>query len=117
MSAPATNIVKRLDHVFDKDTRTWSYRDTKDEPTPRVYAGGRTPDGSDSWKECCFVVVREIPADPDSADAPDVVVTIKSPHLRAACKHAIGDAAQLGSWMVEPLEVREWLSWRVNDQY
>ena len=103
--------------MFDKDTRTWSYRDTKDESTPLVYAGGRRPDGSDSWKECCFVIVRGIPADPDSVDEPDVVVTIKSPHLRAACKHAIGDAAQLGSWMVEPLEVREWLSWRVNDQY
>ena len=117
MSVPAPTIVKRLDHVFDKDTRTWSYRDTKGEPSPRVYAGGHTSDGSDSWKECCFVVVREIPADPDSADAPDVVVTIKSPPLRAACKHAIGEAAQMGSWTVEPLEVTDILCCHRHIQY
>lgn len=98
-------VIKRLDHVFDKDTRTWSYRDTKGESTPPVLPGGKTPDGADVWKECCFVVVREMPADPDSTDEPDVVVTIKGAHLRATCKRVIGEVANMGSWSIEPLEV------------
>ena len=98
-------VVKRLDRVFDKDTRIWTYRETKGEPVPLVLPGGKNPDGTDVWKECCFVVVREMPADPDSTDEPDVAVTIKSPHLRAVCKRVIGDVAKMGSWSIEPLEV------------
>ena len=106
MPSSAT-VVKCIDLVFDKDTRTWLYRDTAHEPSPLVLPGGKTPDGTDVWKDCCFMVVREVPADPDSTEEPYVVVTIKSPHLRAVCRCIIGQVANMarGSWSIDPLEV------------
>ena len=81
MPASAT-VAKRLDHIFDKDTETWLYRDTAHEPSPLVLPGGKIPDGTDVWKDCCFVVVREVPVDPDSIEEPHVNVTIKTSHLQ-----------------------------------
>ena len=104
MPASAT-VAKRLDHIFDKDTETWLYRDTAHEPSPLVLPGGKIPDGTDVWKDCCFVVVREVPVDPDSIEEPHVNVTIKTSHLRAVLKCIIGRVANMGSWSIDPLKV------------
>ncbi|KAH9931585.1 P-loop containing nucleoside triphosphate hydrolase protein [Fomitopsis serialis] len=97
--------VKRVDHVFNMQTRAWTYKDTKVKSASQVLTGGKTSDGSDVWQSFCFVVVRNIPPeDSPPGVEPTVALTIKSPYLRTACQDVIGDIPGL-SWTVDPLEL------------
>ena len=98
--------VKRVDHVYDTSTHTWKYEDTRVDADAQILRGGKKSDGSDVWQSFCFVIVRKIPP-PDSSLGvePTVAITVKSPHLRKACKDVIGDIP-LFSWTIDPLEVR-----------
>ncbi|KAH9834771.1 P-loop containing nucleoside triphosphate hydrolase protein [Rhodofomes roseus] len=104
MSEPPLQV-KRVDHVYNVQTRTWAYEDTKAQIQPQVLSGGKMADGSDAWQSYCFVVVRKIPP-PNSAPGlePTVVVSIKSPYLLAACKNVVGTVPTI-SWTVDPLEL------------
>lgn len=102
----STLQVKRVDHVFDIHTHTWSYEDTKVDADSQILRGGKKSDGSDVWQSFCFVIVRKIPPQGTLPGMePTVAITVKSPHLRTLCKNVIGDIPSL-SWTVDPLKVR-----------
>jgi len=103
MSQP-TFQVKRVDHVYNMQTRMWTYEDTKVLDEPQILHGGKMSDGSDAWQSYCFVVVRKIPPQTAPGTEPTVSLTIKSPYLITACKNVIGAVATM-SWTVDPLEL------------
>ena len=94
--------VKRVDRVFDVQTHTWKYEDTKVDTDVQVLPGGKKLDGVDVWESFCFVIVRQIL--PVNGVEPTVAITIKNTHLRRVCQDVIGDIPSI-SWTVDPLEV------------
>ena len=97
--------VKHVDHVYDTTTHTWKYEDTNLDADAQILRGGKKLNGSDVWQSFCFVIVRKIPPSGSSPGVePKTVITVKSPHLRTACKNVIGDMPSF-SWTVDPLEV------------
>lgn len=89
--------VKRVDEVYDLFRHEYTLRDSKVSELKDAKENAK-----DKYERYAFTVVHK---------SKSILLDIKSPQLKKACEHVIGDVQGI-SWTVDPLQVRCYSSGR-----